>query len=211
MSEQSVYSVPADWAKRAKLNRAGYEKLYGRSLADPGSFWLEQARRLDWIKRPEMAGDWSFAQDDFHISWFADGVLNASANCLDRHLATRGDTVALIWEPDDPTEQPRRITYRELHRDVCRFANALKDQGVAKGDRVTIYMPMIPEAAVAILACARIGAIHSVVFGGFSPEALAGRVEDCGSTLVITADEGRRGGKKVPLKANVDTARRHAP
>ncbi|WP_157082718.1 acetyl-coenzyme A synthetase N-terminal domain-containing protein, partial [Sphingomonas asaccharolytica] len=150
MSEQSVYPVPADWAKRAKVNRAAYERLHGRSLADPGTFWLEQARRLDWIKRPEMAGDWSFGQDDFRISWFADGVLNASANCLDRHLATRGDTVALIWEPDDPTEQPRRITYRELHRDVCRFANALKDQGVAKGDRVTIYMPMIPEAAVAI-------------------------------------------------------------
>jgi len=211
MSEQSVYPVPGDWAKRAKINRAGYEKLYGRSLADPGTFWLEQARRLDWIRRPEMAGDWSFGQDDFRISWFADGVLNASANCLDRHLATRGDTVALIWEPDDPAEQPRRITYRELHRDVCRFANALKDQGVAKGDRVTIYMPMIPEAAVAILACARIGAIHSVVFGGFSPEALAGRIEDCGSTLVITADEGRRGGKKVPLKANVDAAHNHAP
>jgi len=211
MSEQSVYPVPADWAKRAKVNRAAYEKLHGRSLADPGTFWLEQARRLDWIKRPEMAGDWSFGQDDFRISWFADGVLNASANCLDRHLATRGDTVALIWEPDDPAEQPRRITYRELHRDVCRFANALKDQGVAKGDRVTIYMPMIPEAAVAILACARIGAIHSVVFGGFSPEALAGRIEDCGSTLVITADEGRRGGKKVPLKANVDIAHNHAP
>jgi len=211
MSEQSVYPVPADWAKRAKVNRAAYERLHGRSLADPGTFWLEQARRLDWIKRPEMAGDWSFGQDDFRISWFADGVLNASANCLDRHLATRGDTVALIWEPDDPAEQPRRITYRELHRDVCRFANALKDQGVAKGDRVTIYMPMIPEAAVAILACARIGAIHSVVFGGFSPEALAGRIEDCGSTLVITADEGRRGGKKVPLKANVDIARNHAP
>jgi len=211
MSEQSVYPVPADWAKRAKVDRAGYEKLHGRSLADPGTFWLDQARRLDWIKRPEMAGDWSFGQDDFRISWFADGVLNASANCLDRHLATRGDTVALIWEPDDPAEQPRRITYRELHRDVCRFANALKEQGVAKGDRVTIYMPMIPEAAVAILACARIGAIHSVVFGGFSPEALAGRIEDCGSTLVITADEGRRGGKKVPLKGNVDAARNHAP
>ena len=211
MSDQSVYPVPVGWAKRAKVTAAGYEKLYGRSLADPGSFWLEQARRLDWIKRPEIAGDWSFDKADFHISWFADGVLNVSANCLDRHLAKNGDTVALIWEPDDPAGEPRRITYRQLHAEVCRFANALKDRGVAKGDRVTIYLPMIPEAAVALLACARIGAIHSVVFGGFSPEALAGRIEDCGSTIVITADEGRRGGKTVPLKANVDAARRLAP
>ena len=211
MSEQGTYPVPADWAKRARLNRAGYEQLYGRSLADPGSFWLEQAKRLSWIKRPEMAGDWSFSKADFRISWFADGILNVSANCLDRHLEANGDTVALIWEPDDPSEESREITYRQLHREVCKFANVLKDQGVAKGDRVTIYMPMIPEAAVAILASARIGAIHSVVFGGFSPEALAGRIEDCGSTIVITADEGRRGGRKVPLKANVDAARRLAP
>ena len=210
MSDE-IYPVPADWAKRAKVNRAGYEKLHGRSLADPGSFWLEQARRLDWFKRPEIAGDWSFDKADFHISWFADGILNVSANCLDRHLAKNGDTVALIWEPDEPSEPARRITYRELHGQVCRFANALKDQGVAKGDRVTIYLPMIPEAAVAVLACARIGAIHSVVFGGFSPEALGGRIEDCGSTIVVTADEGRRGGRKVPLKANVDAARRIAP
>jgi len=211
MSDQSVYPVPAEWAKRAKVNRAGYDKLYGRSLADPGTFWLEQARRLDWIKRPEIAGDWSFDKSDFHISWFADGKLNVAANCLDRHLAANGDTVAIIWEPDDPADAPRRITYRELHADVCKFANALKDQGVQKGDRVTVYLPMIPEAAVALLACARIGAIHSVVFGGFSPEALAGRIEDCGSSIVITADEGRRGGKKVPLKANVDAARKLAP
>ena len=211
MSDESVYPVPADWAKRAKLDRAGYEKLHGRSLADPGSFWLEQARRLDWIKRPEIAGDWSFDKADFHISWFSDGILNVSANCLDRHLAKNGDTVALIWEPDDPAAAPRRITYRQLHAEVCKFANALKDRGVAKGDRVTIYLPMIPEAAVALLACARIGAIHSVVFGGFSPEALAGRIEDCGSSVVITADEGRRGGRRVPLKANVDAARKLAP
>jgi acetyl-CoA synthetase len=211
MSDQSVYPVPPEWAKRARVNRAGYEKLYGRSLADPGTFWLEQARRLDWIKRPEIAGDWSFDKGDFHISWFADGKLNVAANCLDRHLAASGDKVAIIWEPDDPADAPRRITYRQLHAEVCKLANALKDQGVEKGDRVTIYMPMIPEAAVALLACTRIGAIHSVVFGGFSPEALAGRVEDCGSTIVITADEGRRGGKKVPLKANVDAAKNHAP
>ena len=211
MSHEAPYPVPPQWAKRAKLNRAGYEKMYGRSIADPGSFWLEQARRLDWIKRPEIAGDWSFAADDFHIRWFGDGMLNVAANCLDRHLAKNGDTVAIIWEPDDPAGEPRRITYRELHAQVSRFANVLKDRGVAKGDRVTIYLPMIPEAAVALLACARIGAVHSVVFGGFSPEALAGRIEDCGSTIVITADEGRRGGKEVPLKANVDLARAHAP
>jgi len=211
MSEAEVYPVPAEWAKRARIDAAGYEKLYGRSLADPGSFWLEQARRLDWIKRPEIAGDWSFDEKDFHISWFADGRINAAANCIDRHLAKRGDQVAIIWEPDDPKAEPKRFTYRQLHAEVCRFANVLKAQGVAKGDRVTIYMPMIPEAAFAILACARIGAIHSVVFGGFSPEALAGRITDCDSKIVVTADEGRRGGKTVPLKANVDAAAPHAP
>ncbi|HEU4960310.1 MAG TPA: acetate--CoA ligase [Sphingomonas sp.] len=211
MSDASVYPVPADWAKRARIDAAAYDQMYGRSISDPGSFWLEQARRLDWIKRPEIAGDWSFAEKDFHISWFPDGVLNVAANCLDRHLATRGDTVALIWEPDSPDAAPRRFTYRELHAEVCRFANVLKAQGVRKGDRVTIYMPMIPEAALAILACARIGAIHSVVFGGFSPDALAGRITDCDSTLLITADEGCRGGKKVPLKANADAAAERAP
>jgi len=211
MTEQTLYPVPPEWAKRARIDAAGYEKLYGRSLADPGSFWLEQARRLDWIKRPEIAGDWSFAKRDFHIKWFADGRLNVAANCLDRHLARRGDQTALIWEPDEPSEEPRRFTYRQLHAEVCRFANVLKGQGVEKGDRVTIYMPMIPEAAFAILACARIGAIHSVVFGGFSAEALAGRIEDCQSRIVVTADEGRRGGKRVPLKAAVDACAKHAP
>jgi len=211
MSEAEVYPVPAEWAKRARIDAAGYEKLYGRSLADPGSFWLEQARRLAWIKRPEIAGDWSFDQKSFHIQWFADGRLNASANCIDRHLAKRGDQIAILWEPDDPGEEPKRFTYRQLHAEVCRFANVLKAQGVAKGDRVTIYMPMIPEAAFAILACARIGAIHSVVFGGFSPDALAGRINDCDSKIVITADEGRRGGKAVPLKANVDACAASAP
>jgi acetyl-CoA synthetase len=206
----SVYPVPEEWARRAKVDAAGYEKLYGRSLADPGSFWLEQAKRLDWIKRPELAGDWSFDEADFHISWFADGKLNVSANCIDRHLAKRGDAVAILWEPDDPREAPRRYTYRQLHTEVCRFANVLKGEGVRKGDRVTIYMPMIPEAAFALLACARIGAVHSVVFGGFSPEALAGRITDCDSAYCITADEGRRGGKSVPLKANVDAAAHHA-
>ncbi|MES2058275.1 MAG: acetate--CoA ligase [Pseudomonadota bacterium] len=211
MTDQSLYPVTPEWAKRARFDAAGYEQLYGRSLADPGTFWLEQARRLDWIKRPEIAGDWSFDEADFRIQWFADGRLNVAANCLDRHLAKRGEQVALIWEPDEPSEQPRRFTYRQLHAEVCRFANVLKAQGAKKGDRVTIYMPMIPEAAFAILACARIGAIHSVVFGGFSPEALAGRITDCDSSIVVTADEGRRGGKKVPLKANVDAAAERAP
>ncbi|MGY2735009.1 acetate--CoA ligase [Sphingomonas sp. UYP23] len=211
MADQDLYPVPPEWAAHARVDGAGYEQMYGRSLADPGSFWLDQAKRLDWIKRPEIAGDWSFDKSDFHIRWFADGKLNVSANCLDRHLAKRGGETALIWEPDAPEEEPRRFTYAELHAEVCRFANVLKAQGVVKGNRVTIYMPMIPEAAFAVLACARIGAIHSVVFGGFSPEALAGRIEDCGSTIVITADEGRRGGKRVPLKANVDAAAAHAP
>ncbi len=208
---EKLYPVPDAWAANARIDAQGYDRLYGRALGDSGSFWLEQARRLDWIKRPEIAGDWSFDEKDFHIRWFADGKLNVAANCIDRHLAKRGDQTALIWEPDAPEEEPRRFTYRQLHAEVCRFANVLKAQGAKRGDRVTIYMPMIPEAAFAILACARIGAIHSVVFGGFSAEALAGRITDCDSTLVITADEGRRGGKKIPLKAAVDAAANHAP
>jgi acetyl-CoA synthetase len=206
-----LYPVPADWAEQARIDHKTYERMYSASLADPDGFWLDQARRLEWERFPTVAGDWSYAADDFRIRWFADGVLNVTTNCIDRHLATRGDDVALIWEPDEPGEEPRRFTYRELHAEVCRFANVLKAQGVAKGDRVTIYLPMIPEAAFAMLACARIGAIHSVVFGGFSPEALAGRIEDCGSRLLVTADEGRRGGKRVPLKANVDAAAARAP
>ncbi len=208
---EKLYPVPDAWAAKARIDAQGYDRLYGRALGDSGSFWLEQARRLDWIKRPEIAGDWSFDEKDFHIQWFADGKLNVAANCIDRHLAKRGDQTALIWEPDAPEEEPRRFTYRQLHAEVCRFANVLKAQGAKPGDRVTIYMPMIPEAAFAILACARIGAIHSVVFGGFSAEALAGRITDCDSKLVITADEGRRGGKKIPLKAAVDAAANHAP
>jgi acetyl-CoA synthetase len=206
MAEQELYPVPAGWAKKARYNAAKYAALYGRSLADPGSFWLEQARRLDWIKRPEIAGDWSFDKADFHINWFSDGKINASANCIDRHLKTRPDAIAIIWEPDDPTHEPRHFTYRQLHAEVCRFANVLKNQGIVKGDRVTIYMPMIPEAAFALLACARIGAIHSVIFGGFSPDSIAGRINDCDSAYVVTADEGRRGGKTIALKANVDSA-----
>ncbi|HEX8483977.1 acetate--CoA ligase [Sphingomonas sp.] len=206
-----TYPVPAEWAATARVDAAGYDAMCAAARDQPDAFWLAQAKRLDWMRAPTVAGDWSFDKDDFHVRWFADGRLNASANCLDRHLAERGDTVALIWEPDDPAEQPRRFTYSELHAEVCRFANVLKAQGSVKGDRITIYMPMIPEAAFAVLACARVGAIHSVVFGGFSPEALSGRIEDCGSRLVVTADEGRRGGKRIPLKANVDAAAERAP
>ncbi len=211
MADQDLYPVPAEWAKRARIKAKDYPTLYGRALADPGSFWLEQARRLTWIKRPEIAGDWSFKEEDFHINWFSDGTLNASSNCIDRHLKERGDVTAIIWEPDDPKAETRSFTYRQLHAEVCRFANVMKAQGVVKGDRVTIYMPMIPEAAFAILACARIGAIHSVIFGGFSPDSIAGRVQDCDSRYLITADEGRRGGKTVALKSNVDLAADQCP
>ena len=179
------------------------------AAADPESYWRREAAIIDWIRPFDRAADWSFAKEDFHIRWFQGGQLNLSSNCLDRHLAERGDTAAIIWEGDDPTES-RTLSYAELHAETCRFANVLKAHGVVKGDRVTLYMPMIPEAAVAMLACARIGAIHSIVFGGFSPEALAGRIVDCESRVVITADEGRRGGKAVPLKANVDAAIAHA-
>jgi acetyl-CoA synthetase len=211
VSDQDLFPVPAEWAKKARITSAKYDQLYGRALGDPGSFWLEQAKRLNWIKRPEIAGDWSFKEDDFHIRWFSDGKINASANCIDRHLAERGETVAIIWEPDDPSEPSKRFTYRQLHSEVCKFANVMKAAGVIKGDRVTIYMPMIPEAAFALLACARIGAIHSVIFAGFSPESIAGRIQDCDSAFVITADEGRRGGKTVPLKVNVDIAALQCP
>ena len=184
----------------------GRTAQHQRSLDDPDGFWLDQAKRLDWIEAPTKAGDWCFDERDFHVRWFEDGVLNVSANCLDRHLTDQGETIAIVWEPDDPKAESKRFTYSQVHAEVCRFANVLKMQGVKKGDRVTVYMPMIPEAAFALLACARIGAIHSVVFGGFSADALAGRMEDCGSSIVITADEGRRGGKSVPLKATVDEA-----
>ncbi len=206
-----LYPVPETWATQARVDAAGYERLCAAAKDQPDAFWLEQAKRLDWVDAPQKAGDWSFDEADFHIDWFADGTLNAAANCLDRHLAERGDQVAIIWEPDVPAEEPRRFTYRELHAEVCRFANVLKANGATKGDRVTIYMPMIPEAAFAVLACARIGAVHSVVFGGFSADALAGRIQDCDSRIVVTADEGRRGGKRVALKACVDEAATRAP
>ncbi|MES2905224.1 MAG: acetate--CoA ligase [Pseudomonadota bacterium] len=200
------YPVPDEWAASVLVDAARYDEQYRRSIDDPDGFWRDEAKRIDWIRPFTTVKNCSFDEVDFGIEWFGDGTLNLAANCLDRHLATRGDATAIIWEPDDPAEAGRTITYRELHRDVCRFANALKANGVAKGDRVTIYLPMVPEAAVAMLACARIGAIHSVVFAGFSPDALAGRIRDCDSRLVVTADEGLRGGKRISLKANVDAA-----
>jgi acetyl-CoA synthetase len=202
----ALFPVPDEWAAKAKIDAETYATKYTRSIEDVDGFWRDEAQRIDWIRPFETVKDTSYDKDDFHIRWFEEGQLNLCANALDRHLATRGDSVAIYWEPDDPSEADRTITYTELHGDVCRFANALKAQGVTKGDRVTIYLPMVPEAAVAMLACARIGAIHSVVFAGFSPEALAGRITDCGSTIVLTADEGLRGGKPIPLKANVDAA-----
>ncbi|HEY0310246.1 MAG TPA: acetate--CoA ligase, partial [Luteimonas sp.] len=188
------------------MDRSEYDRLYRQSLADPDAFWGDVARRLDWMRPPTRVKDTSFALDDFHVRWYADGELNASVECLDRHLATRGDKAALVFEPDDPAGEAQRISYRELHARVCRLANALRHLGVAKGDRVTLYLPMIPEAVVAMLACARIGAVHMVVFGGFAPHSIADRIADCGSKLVITADAGCRAGKRVPLKANVDAA-----
>jgi acetyl-CoA synthetase len=208
MTEQ-IYPVD-EAANGAKVTRADYERRCAEAIADPQAYWLEEARRIDWMRFPSHAKDTSFDEADFRISWYGDGELNLSANCLDRHLDDRGDQVAIIWEGDEPGDT-RRVTYRELHAEVCRCANVLKNQGVRRGDRVTIYLPMIVEAAVAMLACARIGAIHSVVFGGFSPDALGGRIQDCDSRLVITADQGCRGGKRVPLKANVDEALGRCP
>jgi acetyl-CoA synthetase len=206
MTESKVYPVPAEWARHAWIDAAKYDAMYAESVSDPEAFWREQAKRLDWVTPPTQIKDVSFDRKDFRVRWFADGRLNVAANCLDRHLAKRAAQTAILWEPDDPNEAGRSITYSQLHEQVCRFANALKKLGVAKGDRVTIYMPMIPETVVAMLACARIGAIHSVVFGGFSPHAIKGRIEDCKSRVVITSDEGIRHGKKIPLKANVDEA-----
>ena len=208
---EAVYPVPARWAQTALIDQARYEDMYRRSVEEPEAFWREEAQRLSWIKPFTTVKSTSFHQADFGIAWFADGTLNLSANCLDRHLEQRGDTVAILWEPDSPDEPGRRITYRELHGEVCRFANLLKAHGVVAGDRVTLYLPMVPEAAVAMLACARIGAVHSIVFAGFSPDALAGRITDCESRIVVTCDEGLRGGRKVPLKANVDEALKQCP
>ncbi|HET9230159.1 MAG TPA: acetate--CoA ligase, partial [Vitreimonas sp.] len=209
MSESVVIPIPEEWAKKAYVDDVAYRAMHAAALADPEAFWGKHGLRLDWIKPYTKVKSTSFNKDDFHIRWYEDGVLNVSANCVDRHLEKRGDQIAIIWEGDEP-DQSRTITYRELHAEVCRFANVLKSNGVRKGDRVTIYMPMIPETAFAMLACTRIGAIHSVVFGGFSPESLANRIKDCASKLVITADEGVRGGKIIPLKHNVDAALEHA-
>ena len=210
MSDASVIPIREDRAKSAWIDEKGYFDLYERSIKDPDGFWAEHGKRIDWIKPYSKVKDISFDRNNLHIRWFEDGTLNVAANCIDRHLARRRDQVAIIWEGDDPSEH-KNITYGQLHAEVCRFANVLKAQGVKKGDRVTIYLPMIPEAAYAMLACARIGAIHSVVFGGFSPDALAGRIVDCDSTIVITSDEGLRGGRKVPLKANTDEALKKCP
>jgi acetyl-CoA synthetase len=207
---ETLFPVPEAWAKRARMDAPHYAEAWRGVISDSQAFWRAQAQRLDWIKPFTTVKDVSFKLEDFRIRWFADGVLNVSANCIDRHLATRRDTVAIIWEGDDPKDS-RKITYGELHAQVCRMANVLKAHGVKKGDRVTLYLPMIPEAAYAMLACARIGAVHSVVFAGFSPDSLSGRINDCASTVVITADEGLRGGKRVPLKANVDAALEQAP
>ena len=204
MSE-TIIPVPEEWKRRAYIDAAKYEEMYQRSVADPEGFWADEARKLEWIKPFNAVKDVSFNARNLHIRWFYDGTLNVSVNCVDRHLTTRGNQIAIIWEGDDP-KKSRQITYAELHREVCRFANVLKANGITRGDRVTIYLPMIPEVAYAMLACARIGAIHSVVFAGFSPDSLAGRIIDCTSELVITADEGLRGGKAVPLKRNTDVA-----
>ncbi len=208
MTTETLHPVSPEFAAKALINEQRYQQMYQASVSDPEAFWAEQAKRIDWMKPFSKVKQTSFDDHNVDIKWFLDGHLNVSANCLDRHLETRGDQTAIIWEADEPG-QSKHITYRQLHEQVCRFANALKHQGVAQGDVVTIYMPMIPEAAVAMLACTRIGAIHSVVFGGFSPEALAGRILDGRSNVVITADEGVRAGRKTGLKANVDEALTH--
>jgi acetyl-CoA synthetase len=206
----TLLPVPAEWKSKAFINAAKYDEMYARSVKDPDAFWGAEAKRIDWIKPFTKVKNVSWDPDNLSIKWFEDGTLNVAANCIDRHLPKRAKQTAIIWEGDDPA-QSRAITYQELHDEVCRFANVLKAHGVKKGDRVTIYLPMIPEAAYAMLACARIGAVHSVVFAGFSPDSLAGRILDCTSTIVLTSDEGLRGGKPVPLKMNTDLALTQCP
>ena len=210
MSERALYPVAEEWKRGTLCDGETYRSMYERSVADPEAFWAEHGRRIDWIRPYARVKDVSYAADDLRIRWFHDGTLNVSANCIDRHLASRGDRPAIVWEGDDP-EDDRTITYRELHDEVCRLANGLRSIGVKKGDRVTIYLSMVPELAYSMLACARIGAIHSVVFGGFSPDSLAGRIQDCDSSVIVTADEGVRGNRPIPLKANVDGALESCP
>ncbi len=210
MSDNTLFPVPAETAAEAWVDNDKYLSMYQQSVEDPEGFWAEHGKRIDWFKPFSKVKDVSYNKDDLHIRWFYDGTTNAAYNCLDRHLETRGDQTAIIWEGDDPKDD-KTITYRELHEEVCKFANGLKAIGAKKGDRITIYMPMIPEAAVAMLACVRIGAIHSIVFGGFSPDALAGRIQDCDCNIIITADEGLRGGRPIPLKANSDAALKCCP
>ena len=210
MSEAHVYPVTAEFAKNAHIDKAKYEDMYGASIDDSEAFWADHGKRIDWIKPYTKVRDVNFKTPGVSIKWFYDGTLNASANCLDRHIETRGDQIAIIWEGDDPAVS-EHVTYRDLHERVCRLSNAMKARGVKKGDRVTLYMPMVVEAAVAMLACTRIGAVHSIVFGGFSPDSLSARIIGCDSNCVITADEGLRGGKKVPLKANTDEALKDCP
>lgn len=210
MSEEKIFSVAQEVAERALIDKQAYLKMYAESTADPDHFWGEHGKRIDWIKPYSKVKNTHFGRDDVSIKWYEDGTLNACVNCVDRHLETRGEQTAIIWEGDEP-DIDERITYSQLHEHVCRFANILKQRGVKKGDRVTIYMPMILEATYAMLACARIGAVHSVVFGGFSPDALAGRIQDCESTCIITADEGVRGGRTIPLKENTDKALENCP
>lgn len=205
MNQERVFTASPDFIAQANISPEEYRRLYRESIENPEAFWAGVARRLEWHRFPTRIKDTSFQPDDVHVRWFTDGQLNVSVNCLDRHLATRGDKTAILWEGDDPSRS-ERISYRELHARVCRFGNALRNLGVRKGDFVVIYLPMIPEAAVAMLACARIGAPHCVVFGGFSPDSLGTRIADCRPKVVITADEGLRGGRPVALKANVDQA-----
>ena len=205
MTNQNIHKPSLDIIQNAHIDSDNYEKMYSESITNPDMFWKTHGKRIDWIKPYTKISNVSYKKENLHIKWYEDGTLNASSNCLDRHLKTKGNQTAIIWEGDDPKDS-KHITYNELYEDVCKFSNVLKTVGAKKGDLITIYMPMIPEATIAMLACTRIGAIHSVVFGGFSPDALAGRIQDCNSTIIITADEGVRGGKIIPLKSNVDEA-----
>ena len=205
MTNQNIHKPSLDIIQNAHIDSDNYEKMYAESITNPDVFWNTHGKRIDWIKPYTKISNVSYKKENLHIKWYEDGTLNASSNCLDRHLKTKGNQTAIIWEGDDPKDS-KHITYNELYEDVCKFSNVLKTVGAKKGDLITIYMPMIPEATIAMLACTRIGAIHSVVFGGFSPDALAGRIQDCNSTIIITADEGVRGGKIIPLKSNVDEA-----